>query len=552
MRSNLFLCFSILLFVGASAQAHPVNNPVENYDIEWTDQFQWNNVISIDMVQGNSLNERFSKAQNALHQQGGGVVYFPPGEYVFDDHLLVKSGIVVRGSEPVNTEKWNPIVPGDIPQAFTDAREPRYTLGTVFHFPKYEMVNETGTFECADYAFKGIRAEDPDDAEFIAVVNLDIRNGHISIGDRHALQRNYSAGNMKGHVIVFGNILINTGVPLKIPVAGEEHLEQLWLNREFGAISVFACENVLVANNKIPEYDEDNFIMEGYRVFPTRQDYQEKRNMVKKEVLFDYQNRTGIRVNFMPVLPELTIWSIHEELQKAVEDGTYEELVTPGTLAKGIVIRNNYVFSSGGGGIKTTGDGAWVAFNIVKSSHSVELVTANGRFMDSHVNDVRAIEVRGWRWTVEGNIFDIHSNYTPEGIKYNDGEGIMHEAWENVDVRDSRIINNIGNQYICLWRVPVRGLEISGNLMRIKPAWHAIFVNNQTRFTPEQLEDLPTERVVIDNNITEGGGIKTLGANGPGNFIRNNRHTLINEGKIQNFTGSEMSDNVNYMYVLPE
>ena len=38
---------------------------------------------------------------------------------------------------------------------------------------------------------------------------------------------------------------------------------------------------------------------------------------------------------------------------------------------------------------------------------------------------------------------------------------------------------------------------------------------------------------MIENNITEGGGIKVLGEKGSGNVIRNNVHTTLNEGKIE-------------------
>jgi hypothetical protein len=350
-------------------------------------------------------------------------------------------------------------------------------------------------------------------------------------------------------MLVFGNILHSTAVPMRNVPADFQQGWQRFPDRQYGAITVFAPQNILVANNRIPEDDSSNFQMPGFVLFPTQKDWENRTNLTRHDVLFDYENRTGIRVNFLPMLHQLKIWSIYEELEEAVKDGTYEQYVTPGTLAKGIVIRNNYVFSTGGGGIKTTGDGAWVAFNIVRTKPSVVLPTATGLYMDAHVNDVRGIEVRGWHWTVEGNDLEVHSNYTPEGIKFNDGEGIMHESWENVGVRDSKVINNVVNRYICLWRVPARGLHISGNRLRIKQNWHAVFINSQSRFSSTDLRDLPVENLVIENNITEGGGIKTLGEDGPGNIIRNNRHTLINEGKIEDFTNSHVEGNENYLYI---
>ncbi len=561
LQINLFGIFSFLFFMmplvvfskSNSSQANdiPTHNPAKNYDVEWTSGFSWDRVISVQDVPGQSIEERLAFAQNKLSEQGGGVVFFPEGTYYFQDHILLKKGIVLRGTEPLNSEKHNPVVPHEFPAAFIDAREPRYLLGTYFIFPEY-IPSFAGTGTDINTAFKGIRLENPDDAEYCGVVNINMLNGHIALGTSEALQKNYKNEIMNGHMLVFGNILKNAVVVSTAIPAEFQQPWQRWPDREYGAITVFACKNILVANNRIPEYDASNFWMRNFSLYPTQKDWENKSNLTQHDVLFDYQNRTAIRVNFLPMLHQLTIWSIHEELDKAVENGTYEQYITPGTLAKGIVIRNNYVFSSGKGGIKTTGDGAYVAFNIIRTKPNVILPTATGLFMDAHVNDLRGIEVRGWRWTVEGNDFDVHSNYTPDGIKFNDGEGIMHESWENVCVRDSKIINNVGNRYICLWRVPVRGLEISGNRLRIKPNWHAVFINNQTRFSPENLEDLPCENVVIDNNITEGGGIKTLGKNGHGNRITNNRHTLINEGKIENFNNSKVKGNINYLYPSEE
>jgi hypothetical protein len=544
----VYMLFTITVTTSGQATGLPTSNPAANYNIPWTDHFQWDRVISITDAHGQTLEEKLNNAQNQLVANGGGVVFFPEGEYYFADHIRIKKGIVIRGTDPLNSEKHNPVVPHEFPKAFIDAREPRYLLGTRFVFPKYQP-SFSGSGTQNNTAFKGIRLENPEEADFCGVVNIDILHGHIALGTSEGLQKNYTSGNKTGHILIFGNILRGTAVAAQNIPADFQPGWQRWTDRHYGAITVFASKNILVANNRIPEYNDSNFLMKNFVLFPTQKDFENKTNITRHDVLFDYENRTGIRVNFLPMLHQLKIWTLHPELETAVREGRHEEYITPGTLATGIVIRNNYVFSTGGGGIKTTGDGAYVAFNIVRTKPSVVLPTATGLYMDAHVNDVRGIEVRGWRWTVEGNDFDVHSNYTPDGIKFNDGEGIMHESWENVCVRDSKIINNVGNRYICLWRVPARGLHISGNRMRIKPNWHAVFINSQSRFSPTNLIDLPCENVVIENNITEGGGIKTLGENGPGNIIRNNRHTLINEGKIENFTNSKVEGNQKYIYI---
>ena len=543
---TLFSSFQTTVEIDSTAI--PTDNPVKNYDIKWTEGFHWKNALSINEIEGSSMLERFNSAQNILSQKGGGVIYFPQGTYHFSEHILLKKGIVIRGMDPINSEKFNPIVKDEYPKAFIDAREPRYSLGTYFIFPKYQPTFENSGTDVKT-SFKGIRLENPKDAAYCGVVNINIKNGHIAFGDKGSLQKNYKTGNMKGNMLVYGCILTNTAVPLSSVPSSSQNSWQRFTDVEYGAITVYACKNILIANNRIPEYDQDNFIMKDYKLYPNEKDWKEKKNLTSHDVLFDYQNRTGIRVNFMPVLHQLSIWKIHAALEKAVQDGTYEEYVTPGTLAKGITIRNNYVYTTGQGAIKTTGDGAYIAYNIVRCRPSVVLPTANGLYMDAHVNAVRGIEVRGWNWTIDSNDYDVHANYTPEGIKYNDGEGLMHESWENVGIRNSKIINNVGNRYICFWRVPVRGLEIRGNRTRIKPNWHSVFVNSQARFSPTNLVDLPCENVLIENNITEGGGIKVLGEKGNGNIIRNNIHTLLNEGIIEQTAGCKLEGNKNYTVV---
>lgn len=529
----------------AQASEPPENNPTTRYGLEWTDDFAWERVLSIAEVEGPSIDERLKRAQEQLVKQGGGVIFFPAGTYYFREHIRLQPGIVIRGTNPVNTEKFNPVVPEDKPKPFMDAREPRYALGTCFVFPEYNPTfRRKGT--PVSTAFKGIRTADPQNADYCGVVNVDILNGHIALGTKETLKENYRAGRMKGHHLVYGNILRNTAVPREDIPRDFQHDWQRFPDVEYGAITVYACEDVLIANNRIPEYDEANFRMRDYQMYPSKEMMQKNEGLTGRTVWFDYQNRTGIRVNYLPMLPKLKIWKIYEELEQAVQDGTYEKYITPGTLAKGIVIRENYVFSTGHGGIKTTGDGAYVAFNEVFCKPGVVLATATGLYMGSHVNDVRAIEVRGWRWTIEGNNFRVYSNYTPAGIKYNDGEGLMHESWQNTGIRDSKMINNTGNRYFCFWRVPVRGLTIRGNHINIERGWHAIFVNSQSRFSPDDLRDLPCEDVTIENNLTEGSGIKVLGTNGDKNVIRNNRHAVKNQARIENFAGARVKGNTNY------
>ncbi len=123
-------------------------------------------------------------------------------------------------------------------------------------------------------------------------------------------------------------------------------------------------------------------------------------------------------------------------------------------------------FGTGCTAIRSSGDGAY-------SGHSVVRPQNNGKNMDTFTNNNRAIEVRGWRWTIERNDYEVYSNFNLAGHAYGDGEGIMHEAFNNVDLRDSRLIGNRGNRCLCVWRIPVDGLLIQDNDIGIHNAGNA-------------------------------------------------------------------------------
>ena len=107
---------------GELSRAVPTGNPAAKYALTWTDDIKWSRVVCIDEFRGGSLEERFDKAPAAVAAQGGGVVYFPPGVYRFENSLRLKDGVVIRGAEP---------------EGATDARKEAYNPPTRFEFPEY-------------------------------------------------------------------------------------------------------------------------------------------------------------------------------------------------------------------------------------------------------------------------------------------------------------------------------------------------------------------------------------------------------------------------------
>lgn len=113
------------LFAAASLAAQPTDNPVAAlYGAEagypaWTNNIRWDNAIDMSAyANGANHFERFENARDELHAKGGGVLYYPAGEYVFDlpdmgfgsgigpmsRGLMLKSGVVIRGETPVNNQ----------------------------------------------------------------------------------------------------------------------------------------------------------------------------------------------------------------------------------------------------------------------------------------------------------------------------------------------------------------------------------------------------------------------------------------------------------------
>lgn len=484
----------------------PTDDPARALQLDWTAKLPWSRVVDITTVGSGAWEERLERAQAQLAEQGGGVVFFPAGEYRFTRTVRLRNGIILRGATPTGA---------------TRAVDENYSPPTRFEFPKFEPKLD-GDGASTDGAFQGIHLADPSQGAGCGVVHIAINRGHIHFGE----SEDRTCG---GNRIVYGCVLRNA--VLADPKVPDRNLGQLAWQRytlwHHGAINVKSRENLLVANNRLPK-STDNFTMNGYVLKDRRQGI-----IAVDGVVFDYDNRPGIYAN------ESCIGGPGGE-----GGGTPETF--PWGFRKGLVIRDNFIYSTGKTAIAFTGDGVVCSHNVIRFEKDIWRPTNTGlsTAYGSSTNDNRAVQMRGYRWVVEHNDYEVYSNFCFDHVyKINDGEGLMHEAHCNSTVVDSRLCFNKGNTYLSIFNTgDIDGLLVEGNDIRVhKDA--AIYVNANRHGKPHS----PCRRVRIINNTTGGGGIVIAGDPGQENVVRDNRHVAKGKkNEIENRANAEVANNTGY------
>jgi hypothetical protein len=495
----LAFLFAAPCLCGADAEP-PGDNPVARYELGWTDSLKWSNVVSIEDFAGATVEQRLDKAQQAVAEQGGGVVYFPAGVYRFSESVYLKDGVVIRGARPGGT---------------TDARQEGYEPPTHFEFPKYEPTFE-GQGTPIDTAFKGIYLKDPERASNCGIVNVSINRGHIDFqeGPDHRCGRNR---------LVYGCVLRNAAVAdPRVPDTKQgQRAWQRFTHRHHAAVTVKTRENTLIANNRLPRSGEDSFVMKGYLLRGRPFD-----------VVFDYDNRPGLYIND---------YGLGGPGGRG-PDGTPQ--THPWGFRKGIVVRDNYIYCTGRCAISFSGDDTLCADNVVRFEDDVYRPTTTGTNLTtgSSTNDNRAVQMRGWRWTVRGNDYRVYRNWAADrSYRINDGEGLMHEDHVNSTVLDSKLIGNRGNTYISIYKTGgIDGLLVAGNDIRTQGGLAAVFVVANRNSGPHECRN-----VTIVDNTTAGSGIHIAGSPAANNLIRNNRHRGPG-GTIRNEANAVCEDNTGY------
>ena len=170
-------------------------------------------------------------------------------------------------------------------------------------------------------------------------------------------------------------------------------------------INVIARQNVLIANNRLNNSITDTFEQPNYQILNDDGSIA----ILEEGVPFSYTNHYGISVN-------------------RFKNGSilFEPLATPekepGLFAKGITIRDNWIYHTMSVGIHASGDGLTIKDNMIVDKANKRWYTDRRGISQPYLNNPnrispnityenRAIDRSGWNVTIESNNFEVYRHY---------------------------------------------------------------------------------------------------------------------------------------------
>ena len=169
LRKIILTAWALAAHCGVYCQV-PTDNPyTAQYGLSthWSDSIAWTNAVSVQGVEGvvlpgNKVDSlAFHQLMEELHQDGGGVIFFPAGIYYFDFDVSLYSKVVLRGQTPA--ESW--------------AQQSAFKPPTHFAFPRY-VARCSGSGTSNATAFKKITHATKSSENF-GLVHLDINRAII-------------------------------------------------------------------------------------------------------------------------------------------------------------------------------------------------------------------------------------------------------------------------------------------------------------------------------------------------------------------------------------
>jgi len=472
----------------------------------WSDNIKWGCVYNIKDFQGASMVEHFNSAVNAAVFNGGGVIYFPPGTYTFTDSIFLKNGVVIRGENPSEA----------------DAKSNSYNPQTKFVFPKYEP-SLSGNGTPNNKAFKKIFTSSVDSDSNIGLVNIDINRAGINFGG------NIDQGK-KQNIVIFG--IRSNNVADASSQVPDPSFQEPWMrfgDRFTANIKINALANVLVANNRLNDAITDNYDQPGYQV-KSLDGNQVITYAEGSKVPFHYGNHHGISINRSK--PEGFALAANPKNE-------------PGLFRKGISIRDNWVFHTMRVGIQASGDGLVIQDNQIVDQNNKQWwtdPTGTRQPRGAVTYENRAIDWSGMNVKIEGNNYEVYRHQVMDTQYLSvDGEGILiQECCGGTSVNGAQIINNQGNAYIGVYKVPqLQNVTIKGNKLSSPDASiQMIYVVADTNGAANSMS-----QVLIEENQITGGIVARSGLGGNGNIVRNNSG---NNGVIESSCNVTLSGNTGF------
>lgn len=483
---TVLLCAAL---AAPSLFGQPTGNPVElRYPGEyaWSSSIQWGTVVNIldhggDNVGINPNDAAFLSARDALVALGGGVLYFPGGDYLFSDSIYLVDNVVLRGDTP----------------AISDATDPDYRPPSRLVFPKFNFV-ASGSGTDPDTAFKGIGMSGS--GINTGLVDLDINRASVFAGGH---------GTSSENVVVFGIRSNNVASeqPWTVPTA-DQNPWQIHPNRFVSNISAFAYRNVLVANClvndahywlhrqddgkdmtgapadlvllEIDDFEEPGYLIKDGTVWKTLED------VSGEPYVFSYTDHYGINV------------------QGSTGEWGAPPWVQPNLFYSGAVIRDNWVYCTMRVKIDSSGRGLVIKDNILKDRQGkTHWVDPNGtqRVQNAATLENRGIDWRGHDVLIEGNQVEVFRHLLNGGPYSSvDGEGILHQEVHGTTIDNLTIRGNTVNAYIGIYKMPyTRNVLIEDNTFT---GAGYLYVHSD-----KNGGDYPMYNVVIRNNNLGSNGI---------------------------------------------
>ncbi|MEI7831907.1 MAG: hypothetical protein WCJ56_01745 [bacterium] len=481
------ICICALMCTALAFAATPIDNPVATYYTgvdgypAWTDNVQWNRTVDMSTyAKGKTNFEKFENARDEMAAQGGGVLYYPAGNYDFSEGpydgpqgrgLMLKSGVVIRGEAPAEhpnaatdgklaltttftfgmqkkgendvPKDWNVI--GLAPTEKTPLRSINnvgicwvHMVGATIYFGP-ELVWGTTWAEAKSWKSAYVKPT------WAARVPDGTHPSDPFLGAPGTANGGKLVGTGSGR-LVFGCVLEKAAFLNDYDTCGRAEAKAgfgpagFHMAKFAARVSVYGSQ-VLVANNLLPK-SEGNFIYEQ----GTAQTIAQKGNAFKigaprtSKVMWDYGRTMGVDIN--------------KELYGLLNS---DLLITKksGYFAQDVVVQDNWVWNHGHKGYNISGDYAVIRHN------------RNERIFQRGGDDIYGIG-GGWRLTLDGFIessaggggmisdnlaraFDMGgSNMWIDNNSFlntgsnpgNDGEGILCQAAGGTSIASWAITHN--------------------------------------------------------------------------------------------------------------